>query len=174
MKVQCLQIWKNPAIYNRFQVVYIVKHYVFGLLFFSIQDNETLVIGFATTYAINVYHHWYCGFDSRSRRGVHYVIKFVSDMRQVSGFLWVLWSANVIMKLKIIYCNISLPRSFFISSYKKLQRKKKKKSVSQYVIHGSWIYNYLCHQCLSPIKLWVGIPLKRGELDTTFFGVKYL
>jgi hypothetical protein len=38
------------------------------------------------------------------------------------------------MKLKIIYCNISLPRSFFISSYKKLQRKKKKKSVSQYVI----------------------------------------
>ena len=41
MKVQCLQIWKNPAIYNRFQVVYIIKHYVFGLLFFSIQDNET-------------------------------------------------------------------------------------------------------------------------------------
>jgi hypothetical protein len=34
MKVHCLQIWKNPAIYNRFQVVYIVKHYVFGLFFF--------------------------------------------------------------------------------------------------------------------------------------------
>ena len=21
--------------------------------------------------------------------------------------------------------------------------------------HGSWIYNYLCNQCLSPLKLWV-------------------
>jgi hypothetical protein len=37
-----------------------------------------MVIGFTTTYAINVYHHW---------RGVqHYVIKFVSDLRQVGGF----------------------------------------------------------------------------------------
>jgi hypothetical protein len=25
--------------------------------------------------------------------------------------------------------------------------------------HGSWIYKYLCNQCLSPIKLWVQIPL---------------
>ena len=23
---------------------------------------------------------------------------------------------------------------------------------------GSWIYNYLCNQCLSPLKLWVRIP----------------
>jgi hypothetical protein len=31
------------------------------------------------------------GFESRSGRGVqHYVIKFVSDLRQVSGLLWVL------------------------------------------------------------------------------------
>jgi len=22
----------------------------------------------------------------------------------------------------------------------------------------SWIYNYLCNQCLSPLKLWVGTP----------------
>jgi hypothetical protein len=25
--------------------------------------------------------------------------------------------------------------------------------------YGSWIKNYLCHQCLSPQKLWVQIPL---------------
>ena len=25
--------------------------------------------------------------------------------------------------------------------------------------YGSWIYNYLCNQCLSPLKLWVRIPL---------------
>jgi len=23
----------------------------------------------------------------------------------------------------------------------------------------SWIYNYLCNQCLSPLTLWVRIPL---------------
>jgi len=33
--------------------------------------------------------------------------------------------------------------------------------------YGSWIYNYLCNQCLSPLKLWVRIPLRRGVLDTT-------
>jgi hypothetical protein len=31
----------------------------------------------------------------------------------------------------------------------------------------SWIYNYLCNQCLSPLKLCVRIPLRRGVLDTT-------
>jgi hypothetical protein len=44
-----------------------------------------------TTYAISAYHHWCCEFKSRSWRGVqHYVIKFVSDLRQVGGFLRVL------------------------------------------------------------------------------------
>jgi hypothetical protein len=47
--------------------------------------------GFTTTYAISVYHHWCCEFESWSGRDVqHYVIKFVSDLRQVGGFLWVL------------------------------------------------------------------------------------
>jgi hypothetical protein len=29
------------------------------------------------------------------------------------------------------------------------------------------IYNYLCSQCISPLTLWVRIPLGRGVLDTT-------
>jgi hypothetical protein len=33
--------------------------------------------------------------------------------------------------------------------------------------YGSWIYNYLCNQCLSPLTLWVRIQLKRGGFDTT-------
>jgi hypothetical protein len=33
--------------------------------------------------------------------------------------------------------------------------------------YGSWIYNYWSNQCLSPLKLWVRIPLWRGVLDTT-------
>ena len=35
------------------------------------------------------------------------------------------------------------------------------------VIGGNWIYNYLCNQCLSPLKLWVRLSLRRGVLDTT-------
>ena len=49
-----------------------------------------MVVGFTTTYAISAYHHWCCEFESRSGRGVqHDVIKFVSDLWQVGGFLWV-------------------------------------------------------------------------------------
>ena len=33
--------------------------------------------------------------------------------------------------------------------------------------YGSWIYNYLCNQCLSPLMLWVCILLIWGVLDTT-------
>jgi hypothetical protein len=43
------------------------------------------------SYAISIYRHWYCEFESRSGLGVqHYVIKFVSDLRQVGGFLQLL------------------------------------------------------------------------------------
>ena len=33
--------------------------------------------------------------------------------------------------------------------------------------YGSWIYNYLCNQCLSSLTLWLRISLWRGVLDTT-------
>ena len=33
--------------------------------------------------------------------------------------------------------------------------------------YGSWIYNYLCNQYLSPLKLWVRIPLRWDVLDKT-------
>ena len=33
--------------------------------------------------------------------------------------------------------------------------------------NGSWIYNYLCNQCLSLLMLWVWIPLGWGVLNTT-------
>jgi hypothetical protein len=36
--------------------------------------------------------------------------------------------------------------------------------------YGSWIYNYLCNQCLSPLKVWVAIPLRRVVLDTSLCG----
>ena len=33
-------------------------------------------------------------------------------------------------------------------------------------LYGSWIYNYLCNQYLSPLTLWVWTPLRWGVLDT--------
>jgi len=35
--------------------------------------------------------------------------------------------------------------------------------------YGSWIYNNLCNQRLSSLKLWVRIHLMRGLLDTTLY-----
>ena len=56
------------------------------------RGRDRMVVGFTTTYVISAYHHWCFVFESRSGRGVqHYVMKFVSDLRQVSGFLWVIW-----------------------------------------------------------------------------------
>ena len=56
------------------------------------RDHDRMVIGFTTTYTISAYRHWCCGFNSHSGRCVqHYVIKFVSDLQQVCGFLRVLW-----------------------------------------------------------------------------------
>ena len=53
--------------------------------------RDRMVVGFTTTYAISAYHYWCCEFESRLGRGVqHYMIKFVSDLRQVGGFLRVL------------------------------------------------------------------------------------
>ena len=55
------------------------------------RGRDRMVVGFITTYAISAYHHRCCEFESRSGRGVqYYVIKFVSDVRQVGGFLRVL------------------------------------------------------------------------------------
>jgi hypothetical protein len=54
-------------------------------------SRDRMVVGFTTTYAICAYHHWCCEFESPSGRGVqHYAIQFVSYLRQVCAFLWVL------------------------------------------------------------------------------------
>ena len=54
--------------------------------------RDCMVVGFTATYAISANHNYRCEFESHSG-GVysiqHYVIKFVSDLRLVSGFLWV-------------------------------------------------------------------------------------
>ena len=47
------------------------------------------------------------------------------------------------------------------------------KGVSRSCSYDSWIYNYLCNKCLSPLKLWVRILPRRGVLDTTLCDTGY-
>jgi len=68
------------------------------------RGRDRMVVGFTATYVINVYNQWCCDFESRPGRGVqHYEIKFVSDLRQVGGFLRALRFPPPIKLTTIIY-----------------------------------------------------------------------
>jgi hypothetical protein len=57
------------------------------------RGHDRMIVGFITTYAISAYHHSHCEFEPCSGEVYsiqHYLIKFVSDLQQVSGFLQVL------------------------------------------------------------------------------------
>jgi hypothetical protein len=54
--------------------------------------RDRMVVGLIT-YVIGIYHYWICEFEYCSGEVCliqHYVIKFVSDLRQFGGFLQVL------------------------------------------------------------------------------------
>ena len=42
-----------------------------------------------------------------------------------------------------------------------------KRKVSWPWSYGSWIYNYLCNQWLTPLTLWIRFSIRWGVLDTT-------
>ena len=50
------------------------------------RDRDLMAFGYATTYAISAYHE----FKYEVYSIQHHMIKFVSDLRQVGGFLRVL------------------------------------------------------------------------------------
>jgi hypothetical protein len=56
------------------------------------RGRDRMVVGFTITYASIAYHHLSCEFEPIHGEMYliqHYVIKFVSDLRQVGGFFWV-------------------------------------------------------------------------------------
>jgi len=76
-----------------------------------------MAVELTTTYAISAYHHGCCEFQSRSGRGVqHYVIKFVSDLRQVGGFLRVLrfWNKQTNKQTKYNTNQLLLMSAFYL------------------------------------------------------------
>ena len=90
----CVHYWLSFVIY--FWSLYCLYFFDLRLLITPLPSSKCpyifgrgrMVVGFTTTYAIRAYHHWCWKSESPSRRGIqHYVIKFVSDLRQVGGFL---------------------------------------------------------------------------------------
>ena len=73
---------------------------VFEIIYFYLyclgagrHGRDRMVVGFTTTCAIRAYHHESCEFEPVHGEVYliqHYVIKFVSNLRQVDGFLQVL------------------------------------------------------------------------------------
>ena len=62
-----------------FNYIYI---YIYRYIYKGPSSHDRMVVVFTNTYAISVYHHWCCEFESRSGRSVqHCVIKFVSELR---------------------------------------------------------------------------------------------
>ena len=65
--------------------------------------RDRIVVGFITIYAISAYHHYRCEFESLSGEVYpiqHYVIKFVSDLRQVCAFFLYGHRAPPLIKLR--------------------------------------------------------------------------
>jgi hypothetical protein len=83
----------NDYLKLNFSYIVVFLCFSFDWALFSLSNRcrhgrDRIIVGFTTTYAISAFHHWCCEFESRSGRGVqHYVIMFVSFLRQVGGFL---------------------------------------------------------------------------------------
>ena len=45
---------------------------------------------------------------------------------------------------------------------------------SWYWSYGSWIYNFMCNQCLSPLKLWVRIPLMANVYSIQYCVINFV
>jgi len=93
---ECTPVWKWQLFYNNFCFKTIFKKSIRSEFISTStnkytrgrRDRNRMVVGFTTTCAISAYHHYSCEFEPRSIQ--HYVIKLVSNLRQVGGFLLVL------------------------------------------------------------------------------------
>jgi hypothetical protein len=149
-------------------------------------DRDHMVVWFTTTYAINAYHHWCFEFESRSGQGVqHYVIKCrwlatsdTSWTRTASSsgvtvlFIVSNYLSSYSVCLFVWWCLTPLSTTFqFDKTFKGKDEpnicsthRSYEEGPSWPCSYGSWIYNYLCNQYLSPLTLWVRISIYHGSI----------
>ena len=82
----------------------------------------------------------------------------------VRVFKWV--SLQLFFIIIIVQPNIIEIKCFVCDTFL-VQRPPKMVTVVAMIVYWIYSYMYLCNQCLSPLKLWVRIPLRRDVLDTT-------
>ena len=100
-----------------------------------------------------------------------HIFHILSVINTGTNVYWMRRSPLVWFMVSISVC-FNEPLYIFVS----LERKKNSKWVYWRLwtmkgwlwsyVYGSWIYNYLCNTCLSPLT-WVQIPFRRSAFDTT-------
>jgi hypothetical protein len=81
----------------------------------------------------------------------------------VKLLLW-LWNALVIFICKMNYLPLITNTKYHLKVYTYSR---------EGWLYGSWIYNYLCNQCLSPLLLWVRTLFRQGVLNTLYYYTLY-
>ena len=69
--------------------IFVTTHKNLLLQYRGRHGRDRMIVGFTTTSVISAYHHKSCELkytDGEVYLITHYVIKFVSDLRQLSGF----------------------------------------------------------------------------------------
>jgi hypothetical protein len=120
--VHCIfMLWHMyPHFHVKLKYMYIAIFTPLSMWIWGRCGGDRMVVGFTTTSAISAYHNWCCEFKSRSGWGVHhYVIKVVSDLRQVmvfSGFSTNKTDLHYITEilLKVVLNNINVVLAWHI------------------------------------------------------------
>ena len=93
---------KKPVCYRG----YYIRIHVYG----GRRGRDRMEVGFTTNCASSAYHHPCCQFEPVHGQVYsiqHFVIKFVSDLRQVGGFFRLLWfppPIKLTATIQLIYC----------------------------------------------------------------------
>ena len=116
----------------------------------------------------NFSFYWYC---SVARHCLKIQIRTLILRREVvAQFNWYWWNwwLSLFKNTDTVYPNVqfipvdstyNIVWSYLISYSWKIYIGSGNVGPSSSWSYGCWIYNYLCSQCLSPLKLWVGISL---------------
>ena len=80
--------------------------------------------------------------------------------------VWRCWTLLVIT-VSVHHLSVCLLLQFLVSYLYTIWHRSNFKGPSWSWSYGCWIYNYLCNQCLLPLKLWVWTRSYRGVLDIT-------
>ena len=98
---------------------------------------------------------------------------FIATFSHMLVIIWLvslmkpqIWCKSKLYRIKIYFDDFA---SVYLQTIKrcKLEAKTMSNRPSWLWSYGSWIYNYLCYQCLSTLTLWVRILHRRSVLDTT-------